>query len=679
MICAAIKAVSFTSIAQLGIGTNDPHASAALEISSTSKGLLIPRMTTVERDAIVEPVEGLMVYVKGAVGVAGSFMYYDGANWKELFRGGLTTPRIISGVTGNPLDENSGEEQVVYTILVNTDITGEITYFLEVLPGTNTELLRLGHINKNDVIFLPDPNFEDQETYSFKVQAVSSEGEKSLWEEVSFSIRDKNEPPEITSIAKLIATQDLPYNYTVTASDEDEDDQLTFTAETKPNWLEITDATSTSATLEGVPGNDDVGNNNDVSIIVTDEKGVSVEHNFTIVVDNVNDLPTIEGTPSFTVIENEKYIFNALGADDDANTTLTYSIDNRPDWAQFNNVTGALIGTPLKRTANGDDSKTVYNDIKIGVSDGVGPEVYLPVFKITVVDNSDPVITIDGPNPMSINNGEEYTEYGVTDVDTGETYDTNYGEFNPDTPNLNSPKEYTITYTATDAALNIGIATRTVVVQPEPIEVKGYAGRIWMDRNLGAKDKAENQTENNPDSYGHQYQWGRDSDGHESREHQVTTPIPLAIGAEGNDFVTGSSSWLESIALNRWNEIEDYKPYKGEHDPCPIGYRLPSKDEVDAEVDAMNLNDDKWNSKLKLPFTGWRTIFGVRSLERTHGRYWTGTADGTLARAFQITRIDEENDGIFVNRVSVFPDHAGFGYSVRCIQQLPDENQEHED
>ena len=100
LLCAAFIAVSFTSIAQLGIGTNDPHASAALEISSTSKGLLIPRMTTAQRDAIDEPVEGLMVYVKGAVGVAGSFMYFDGDNWRELFRADLTIPEIISAGEG---------------------------------------------------------------------------------------------------------------------------------------------------------------------------------------------------------------------------------------------------------------------------------------------------------------------------------------------------------------------------------------------------------------------------------------------------------------------------------------------------------------------------------------------------------------------------------------------------
>jgi len=46
----------------IGIGTNAPDPSAVIDINSTSKGALIPRMTTAERDLIQSPAEGLLIF-----------------------------------------------------------------------------------------------------------------------------------------------------------------------------------------------------------------------------------------------------------------------------------------------------------------------------------------------------------------------------------------------------------------------------------------------------------------------------------------------------------------------------------------------------------------------------------------------------------------------------------------
>ncbi|MBN8701707.1 MAG: hypothetical protein J0M08_01455 [Bacteroidetes bacterium] len=46
----------------MGIGTNTPDPSAILDVSSTNKGLLAPRMTTTQRLAIASPADGLIVY-----------------------------------------------------------------------------------------------------------------------------------------------------------------------------------------------------------------------------------------------------------------------------------------------------------------------------------------------------------------------------------------------------------------------------------------------------------------------------------------------------------------------------------------------------------------------------------------------------------------------------------------
>ena len=70
-----------TTFAQVGINTETPDASAALDITSTTGGLLVPRMTETQRDAINPAATGLMIYQTD--GTAG-FYYYNGSGWGEV-------------------------------------------------------------------------------------------------------------------------------------------------------------------------------------------------------------------------------------------------------------------------------------------------------------------------------------------------------------------------------------------------------------------------------------------------------------------------------------------------------------------------------------------------------------------------------------------------------------------
>jgi len=64
--------------AQVSIGTVDPQPSALLELASKSKGLLIPRMNSSERDLIIAPAVGLLIYNTST----SSFNYFD-VEWKD--------------------------------------------------------------------------------------------------------------------------------------------------------------------------------------------------------------------------------------------------------------------------------------------------------------------------------------------------------------------------------------------------------------------------------------------------------------------------------------------------------------------------------------------------------------------------------------------------------------------
>jgi hypothetical protein len=87
----AFLVVSLAGFAQVGIGTTTPDASAALDVTATDKGFLMPRMTTAQRTAIASPATGLQVYDTDTK----SFWSYDGAAWKE----GDGTGKFVDGAT----------------------------------------------------------------------------------------------------------------------------------------------------------------------------------------------------------------------------------------------------------------------------------------------------------------------------------------------------------------------------------------------------------------------------------------------------------------------------------------------------------------------------------------------------------------------------------------------------
>lgn len=81
ILAAFILASTMYVQAQVGIGTTTPNASSALEVVSTTKGVLISRMTGTQRTAIATPAEGLMVYQTDAP--IGLWMFINGA-WVRL-------------------------------------------------------------------------------------------------------------------------------------------------------------------------------------------------------------------------------------------------------------------------------------------------------------------------------------------------------------------------------------------------------------------------------------------------------------------------------------------------------------------------------------------------------------------------------------------------------------------
>ena len=82
---------SIEVVAQTGIGTTTPHASAKLDVSATNKGFLPPRVTLTSNTdvaTIPSPAEGLLVYNLGSVGLAPGYYFWNGNAWATIATAG---------------------------------------------------------------------------------------------------------------------------------------------------------------------------------------------------------------------------------------------------------------------------------------------------------------------------------------------------------------------------------------------------------------------------------------------------------------------------------------------------------------------------------------------------------------------------------------------------------------
>ena len=103
LILGAIK-----SNAQVGIGIMTADPSAQLDVSSTTKGFLPPRMTLLQRSAIADPASGLVVFCTdcGQANVGGELQVFSGGIWRNLMGGAaseglpIVTTAVVAGITG---------------------------------------------------------------------------------------------------------------------------------------------------------------------------------------------------------------------------------------------------------------------------------------------------------------------------------------------------------------------------------------------------------------------------------------------------------------------------------------------------------------------------------------------------------------------------------------------------
>jgi Chaperone of endosialidase/Head domain of trimeric autotransporter adhesin len=125
-LCCWIGLLASPAQAQnVGIGTTNPAYSAALDIQSTNKGLLIPRLTAAQKIAIDTPVNGLLIYQTDA---APGFYFYNGTGWTNISNGSaffIVSP-LNNNIVYRDMTGSYGKNFLLNADSINYDISGPI-------------------------------------------------------------------------------------------------------------------------------------------------------------------------------------------------------------------------------------------------------------------------------------------------------------------------------------------------------------------------------------------------------------------------------------------------------------------------------------------------------------------------------------------------------------------------
>ena len=473
--------------AQHAIGTLSPEPSSAFDITSTTGGFLLPRMSNAERKLISNAAEGLQVYVTDYNN--GSLMIFDGSNWnvfsKTIVVDDTTAPVITSPETGINLQENIEAGQTIYTITAS-DANGVGSY---AIAGTDAALLSV-NAGSGVVILTADPDYETKNSYSFAVTATDAAGNTSAATSVTFAIINVDEVvPTITSgvtgtnKAENIGAGQMIYTIAADANDGGTIGSYAI-AGTDAGLLSV-NAGSGVVTLTADP-NYETKNSYSFTVTATDAAGTSAVTTVTFAITNVDEVvPTItSGATGTNKAENSgagQTIYTIAATANDGGTIASYAIAGTDVDAGLLSVN---VGGVVTLTADPDyETKPSYS-FTVTASDAAGTSAATTVtFAITNIDEVVPTITsgTTGTNKAensgagqtiytiaaTANDGGTIASYTIagTDVDAG-LLSVNAGGVVTLTadPDYETKPSYSFTVTASDAAGTSAATTVTFAI-----------------------------------------------------------------------------------------------------------------------------------------------------------------------------------------------------------------------
>lgn len=161
--------IGISSFAQnIGVGTNTPHSSAKLEVFSSNSGFLPPRMTLDQRNAILNPAAGLIVWCTNC-NTTGGLYVFDGTEWKPL---GYSVVGNSLPIAPSNLQANANSIQVLLSWTDNS--TNETGFVIERKTGNGT-FASIGTSGANFTAFT-DSAISPNSVYVYRIFSINGAG-----------------------------------------------------------------------------------------------------------------------------------------------------------------------------------------------------------------------------------------------------------------------------------------------------------------------------------------------------------------------------------------------------------------------------------------------------------------------------------------------------------------------
>ncbi|MAD89651.1 MAG: hypothetical protein CMK64_08115 [Pseudoalteromonas sp.] len=377
----------------------DVDANDSFDLSS------VKVVTAAQNGQTVVNADGSITYTANANYYGNDTFTYTVADAAGAVSNEATVTMTINSVNDAPvataqsvdLDEDGS---LVITLAATDEENDDLSFSI----ATNVASGSLVQQTETTWLYTPNADFNGADSFTFIANDGTDDSSEAT---VSITVNAVNDKP-VASAQSVSGDEDTDITITLAATDT-ENSELTYRIVTAP----VSGSASLVGNVVTYRGDADFNGSDSFTFVANDAELDSDEVTVSITIDSVNDAPTISGSPSSTVDEDTSFDFTPSANDVDGDD-LTFSIVNKPSWANFNSTTGQLSGTPTNSFVG------VYSDIQISVSDGTETTA-LSSFSITVINTNDAPV-ISGSPATSVDEDSAYSfTPAASDVDVGDS------------------------------------------------------------------------------------------------------------------------------------------------------------------------------------------------------------------------------------------------------------------